>query len=80
MIYNLPFDDWEPVGLELGISHSTLTTIKKNNQCDVNAQKREMFSTWLRQDVHASYGKLVEALRKTENNADSVIKLGQNLG
>ena len=79
MLYNLPLHEWEVVGLELNIPHNDLTTIKKNNQWDVNAQKREMFSTWLRQDVHVSYGRLGKVLEKLKYNK-SVTTLYKNLG
>ena len=83
MIYNLPLADWHGVGIELGISESALKVIQKNNVGDVNAQKREMFSTWLRQDVKASYRKLVKVLTKpdlAEPEGDSAQKLADTLG
>ena len=81
MIYNLPLADWHGVGLELGISDNALKVIQKNNVGDVNAQKREMFSTWLRQDVKATYRKLVDVLMATHvAERDSAMLLAQRLG
>lgn len=83
MIYNLPLSDWYSVGIELGIFENTLKLIKKNNDGDFNAQKREMFSTWLCQDVKATYRKLVEVLVKPdlpEPEVESAEKLVTSLG
>ena len=77
MIYNLPLDDWHNVGIELGIPENELKVIQKNNVGDFNAQKREMFSTWLRQDVKATYRKLVEVLMISEG--ESVMILSNRL-
>ena len=79
MIYNLPLADSHSVGLELGISDSALNVIKRNNVCDANAEKREMFSTWLRQDVRATYRKLVDVLMSI-GERDSAMLLAQRLG
>lgn len=78
MIYNLPLSDWHSVGIELGIPEHELKVIQKNNVSDVNAQKREMFSTWLRLDVKAAYRKLVEVLMIKEQ--ESAMQLSQSLG
>ena len=78
MIHKLPVADWHGVGIELGIPDNTLKDIQKNYTGDVNAPKREMFSTWLRQDVKATYRKLVEVLAITER--ESVMTLANRLG
>lgn len=76
----MPLTDWNSVGIELGISQNTLTTIRKNNSSDVIAQKREMFIQWLRQDLKASYIKLAEAIQKQEPvDKESLVKLAKNL-
>ena len=83
MIYNLPLADYHSVGIELGISENALKGIQKNNVGDVNAQKRDMFSTWLHQDVKATYRKLVEVLMKPdlpELEKESAMKLATSLG
>ena len=78
-IYNLPLQDWQVVGLELDIPQNALKIISKDNPGDFNVQKHEMFNTWLCQGAHATYRKLIEVLRRIEDN-ESVTKLGQNLG
>ena len=79
MIYNLPLAEWCNVGLELGISDNALKVIQRNNVGDANAQKREIFSTWLRQDVKATYRKLVGVLMEI-GERDSAMILAQRLG
>ena len=78
MIYNLPLADWYSVGIELGIPGNELKVIQKDNLNDFNAQKREMFTTWLRQDVKATYRRLVEVLMLNEQ--ESVMILSNSLG
>ena len=78
MIYNLPLSDWHSVGIELGIPENELKVIQRNNVSDVNAQKREMFYTWLNQDPGATYKKLFEVLRIKEQ--ESVTMLCRSLG
>ena len=81
MIYNLPISEMEGIGLELGISPNTLSVIKKNNCSDVTAQKREILSQWLRQDIKASYRKLAEVLYMHDpKEMESIEKLAKNLG
>ena len=80
-IYNLPICEMNGVGLELGISPHTLSVIQKNNSMDVIAQKREILSQWLRQDIRASYKRLAEVLQKHDPpEMKSIEKLAMNLG
>ena len=81
LIYNLPICDIKGVGLELGISQHTLSVIQKNNSMDVIAQKREILTQWLRQDIRASFKRLAEVLHRHDPpEVESIKKLANNLG
>lgn len=40
-------EEWENIGLELGLLHPTLTTISKDNSGNTAACKRAMLASWL---------------------------------
>ena len=61
-IHLLQFSNWRGVGLELDLEDSTLCTIVHNHPRDLNGARIEMLSTWLAQDIDATYGKLARAL------------------
>ena len=67
-VNKIQVNDWYSLGLKLGISDNSLRTIRQNNPGDVNACKREMFSQWLRQDIHATFQTLVYALCECGEN------------
>ena len=50
------------VGLQLGLEKYYLDIIARDHPNDHNRQKVEMLSTWLQQDLNATYGKLALAL------------------
>ena len=54
---------WYELGLQLEVESHNLDVIQANNQKNVEACKREMFSKWLRITPNASYQQVVEALR-----------------
>ena len=62
IIYRLEFLNWRGVGLQLGMKSHCLDVIERNHPKDLNRQKEEMLSTWLREDTNATYGRLAEAL------------------
>ena len=64
-------EDWESVGLELGISETKLSEIRYNRANNANLCKISMVDTWLRIDPEASWEKLAAALEKTGNNVQS---------
>ena len=64
-------DDWESVGLELGISATKLSEIRTNRSNNGALCKISMADTWLRRDTDASWEKLAAALEKTKNNAQA---------
>ena len=54
---------WYELGLQLEVESHDLNVIQANNQNNVDACKREMFSKWLGITPNASYQQVVEALR-----------------
>ena len=54
---------WYELGLQLEVKGKDLDVIQANNQNNVEACKREMFSKWLRITPNASYQQVVEALQ-----------------
>ena len=58
--------DWVGLGLQLGLSDDQLKTIKNDNPGNTKAQRREMFSVWIRTSK-ASYEELIKALKKEED-------------
>ena len=61
-IHSLQIFNWHSVGLELGLEDVTLRIIEHNHPRDLNGAKIDMLSTWLDQDVDATYEKLAKAL------------------
>ena len=55
--------EWFRLGLELGVPHSTLETIKHNHPTDVEACKMKMVEQWLKQP-RPLWCSLVEALNE----------------
>ena len=52
--------EWYDLGLQLGLSDSTLASIASHP--DVSGHKRRMLSEWLKRDTEASWDKLASAL------------------
>ena len=71
---HFPDDQWDDLGLKLGIIQTELKTIKKDNQ-DSNDRLKECLSRWLQQSYDTTqYGlpsmeSLVTALRGMDLNA-----------
>ena len=59
--------EWEPVGIELGISATKLHEIRANRMNNGPLCKISMADTWLRSDVNATWEELANALEKTGN-------------
>ena len=64
----LAVPDWEGLGLQLGLSEDQLKVIKADNPQNIRAQRREMFSSWLKTSPDPSYEELIRALRMDEDN------------
>ena len=66
--------EWEPVGIELGISATKLHEIRANRMNNGPLCKISMADTWLRSDVNATWEKLAKALDDTNNlvQADAI--------
>ena len=56
-------DGWFNLGLALGIDHTTLKVIKKDNASDTDACFTEMLSVWLKMDPPPTWETLVAALK-----------------
>ena len=56
------------IGLELDIPNSILKNIKNNHICDNREKCREMLETWLDNDAHATWKKLCDALKETNQS------------
>ena len=54
---------WYELGLQLEVEGKDLDVIQANNQNNIEACKREMFSKWLGITPNASYQQVVEALQ-----------------
>ena len=54
---------WYELGLQLEVEGKDLDVIQANNQNNIEACKREMFSKWLGITPNASYQQVVEALK-----------------
>ena len=67
---NFPNDQWDDLGLELGIIYTKLEEIKANNPQDVSGCVQECLALWLQCNYNTSkYGKptmksLAAALRR----------------
>ena len=66
-------EDWESVGLELGISAAKLNEIRTNRANNAALCNISMADTWLRRDTEASWEKLEAALEKTGNDLQTGI-------
>lgn len=60
-------ENWEVVGVNLGISHIKLSEIRSSRGGNGPLCKISMADTWLRSDIDASWEKLVKALEDTGN-------------
>ena len=69
-----PSDKWSSLGLNLGLQHSTLTTIEANHKGDVERCLRECLTEWLNQadNVNESGGPTLDSL------AGALMKIRQN--
>ena len=54
--------NWYLLGLQLGVSADELDVIERDYPRDNHKCKVEMFRTWLRMDISASYQKLARTL------------------
>ena len=64
--------EWEPVGLNLGLSAAKLAEIKSSRMNNAPLCKISMADAWLRSDVHATWEKLAEALESSGNQTQEV--------
>ena len=55
--------DWDGLGLQLGVSHSRLKKIRRENMTE-DERRRDMIFTWMNSDPEASWEKLAGALTK----------------
>eukprot|EP00731_Ephydatia_muelleri_P007193 Em0003g1441a len=63
-LQNLEISDWFGLGLKLGLSEGDLEVIRDDFHQNTKAQKREMFSRWLRTSATPSYKELIKALKQ----------------
>ena len=63
-LQNLEISDWFGLGLKLGLSEGDLEVIRDDFHQNAKAQKREMFSRWLRTSATPSYKELIKALKQ----------------
>ena len=67
-------NDWQSLGLELGLRYPTLKRIKKEQREDINDCMMEMLAAWLQQQDNVSqagppsWSVLQTALREIEEN------------
>ena len=78
-IHLLQFFSWQSVGLELGMEDIALRTIEHDHPRDLNGARIDMLSTWLAQDIGATYGKLARALVAV-GETDCAQKLADKIG
>lgn len=55
------------LGIHLGITPARVTIIVKNAAGDIDRQKSEILTHWLKSDPDASWLKLAQALRKIDH-------------
>ena len=64
--------DWKKLGSALGLSTAQLDSIaadkKADNTAGLSNALINMLSTWLKRDVHSSWGKLADALTKMDES------------
>ena len=63
-------NDWEDVGLELGVEKYVLDRIERDCRGRTNDCKREMFSYWLRNDLQPSWEKVSHAVNTVRRRLD----------
>ena len=63
-------NDWQSLGLELGLLYPTLKRIKKEQQGDINDCMMEMLAAWLQQqdDVNQVSAPSLRVLQRALNN------------
>ncbi|KAL5503331.1 hypothetical protein EMCRGX_G010260 [Ephydatia muelleri] len=66
-LQHLEISDWGGLGLDLGLSKDMIDIIKTENK-EVQFQRREMFSCWLKTSNEPSYEILIRALRMSKDN------------
>ncbi len=65
LLYELEsVDDWQGLGIQLGISYAELKIIKQECHGKVEECKRELFHKWLSQVHDPTWTQIVEALRR----------------
>ena len=77
---NLQFVDWFSLGLELDVEEYELEVIEMNHPANTKRCKAEMFATWLKTDLDASWGKLAiafAAIGKVDLAVDLCIEYGK---
>ena len=60
--------EWEPVGINLGLSAAKLAEIKASRMNNAPLCKISMADAWLRSDLDATWEKLAVALDKSGND------------
>ena len=78
------FNEWELLGLELGIKQATLNRIKNDERGNINTCKRLMLVEWLRwadnvdtiEFGRPSWKRLVDALGKVDKKLADKIRTG----
>ena len=63
-LQNLEISDWFGLGLQLGLREDNLKVIRDDFRQNTKAQRREMFSFWLRTSAKPSYKELIKALKQ----------------
>ena len=64
--------DWFALGLNLGLQHHQLETIRRNFSVEgIDACRRECLALWLRCTTSASWKDVVRALRHMRENAEA---------
>ena len=72
-------NNWEDVGLELGVEEHELKRIEIECQGKINECKKEMFRHWLRHHPHPSWEKVSHALRTARDRSHDKSELEKRL-
>ncbi|XP_019857273.1 PREDICTED: uncharacterized protein LOC109585588 [Amphimedon queenslandica] len=74
--HGFPFVDYDDLGLQLGLSRSTLDIITHQNSGNVDSCVIECLKAWLQGDPEPTFDVLIQALREMEENtvADGIEK------
>ena len=64
--------NWKELGRNLSIDENLLNIIEKDNPNDCENCCSKMLSNWLDQTPHASWGILLDAARKTQDNVNKL--------